>query len=225
MSGHAVLFGSIGTIVETSNMQRRAFNRAFIDAGLNWYWDRATYAHLLQKSGGYQRIVDFAASLGEIVNAGAIHANKVRQFDILLRSEGISLRPGVRDLIDAAKSAGQQVGFVTSTGADQSQAIFDALGDDLTADTFDYIGNADRVKVSKPAPDIYLDALGVLGVTASNAIAIEDSPVSAEAALAAGIATFGFPGEMHIDGAFPEGVTVIQSLDPKIFTENLLAAE
>ena len=32
----AILFGSIGTIVETSELQRKSFNQAFFEAGLDW---------------------------------------------------------------------------------------------------------------------------------------------------------------------------------------------
>tara|TARA_B110000503_G_scaffold47893_1_gene77939 strand:+ start:1294 stop:1407 length:114 start_codon:yes stop_codon:yes gene_type:complete len=36
MTVKAVFFGSIGTLVETSDLQRRAFNQAFAEAGLDW---------------------------------------------------------------------------------------------------------------------------------------------------------------------------------------------
>ncbi|MFT7179418.1 MAG: phosphoglycolate phosphatase-like HAD superfamily hydrolase, partial [Oceanospirillaceae bacterium] len=38
MTTKAILFGSIGTLVETSELQRRAFNQAFSEAGLDWNW-------------------------------------------------------------------------------------------------------------------------------------------------------------------------------------------
>ena len=37
----AILFGSIGTIVETSDIQRNSFNDAFKLTGLNWNWGGA----------------------------------------------------------------------------------------------------------------------------------------------------------------------------------------
>ena len=38
----AILFGSIGTLIETSDLQREAFNEAFKEAGL----DSVSYTHL-----------------------------------------------------------------------------------------------------------------------------------------------------------------------------------
>ena len=47
----ALLFGSIGTIVETSEIQRKSFNSAFRIAGLKWNWTKEIYKNLLNKSG------------------------------------------------------------------------------------------------------------------------------------------------------------------------------
>ena len=52
MSYKAVLFGSIGTLAETSDLQRDAFNEAFKISGLDWFWDEDIYRKLLSKSGG-----------------------------------------------------------------------------------------------------------------------------------------------------------------------------
>ena len=52
----ALFFGSIGTVVETSDLQRKSFNQAFKQSGLNWYWTKRKYENLLNKSGGEDRI-------------------------------------------------------------------------------------------------------------------------------------------------------------------------
>jgi len=60
MDYKAILFGSIGTLIETSDFQRESFNEAFKEAGLDWYWDQEDYRLLLKQSGGTKRIEDFA---------------------------------------------------------------------------------------------------------------------------------------------------------------------
>ena len=62
MKYKALLFGSIGTLIESSNIQRNSFNEAFKEAGLDWYWDEQDYRILLKKSGGTKRVEDFAKS-------------------------------------------------------------------------------------------------------------------------------------------------------------------
>ena len=48
MAIKAILFGSIGTIVETSNIQRNCFNSAFKISGLKWYWSKKLYQSMLK---------------------------------------------------------------------------------------------------------------------------------------------------------------------------------
>ena len=43
MNYKAILFGSIGTLIETSELQRNAFNQAFSENGLGWNWSPAQY--------------------------------------------------------------------------------------------------------------------------------------------------------------------------------------
>ena len=43
MKYKALIFGSIGTLIESSNIQRNSFNEAFKEAGLDWYWDCLLY--------------------------------------------------------------------------------------------------------------------------------------------------------------------------------------
>ena len=70
----AVLFGSISTIADTSELQRRAFNEAFASHGLDWEWSRDDYVSMLGSNGGAQRVADFASGRGEDVDAKAVHA-------------------------------------------------------------------------------------------------------------------------------------------------------
>ena len=55
----SLLIGSIGTIVETSQVQLEAFNGAFKEFDLGWHWSREEYEGLLIKAGGEIRIRDY----------------------------------------------------------------------------------------------------------------------------------------------------------------------
>ncbi len=214
MSYSALLLGSVGVLAETHDLQRRAFNAAFAEAGLSWEWTDPEYTEMLRTSGGRKRIAGYAEARGEEVDAEALHAAKIRHFAQLLSEEGVTPRPGIVALIKSAKDRGLRVGFVTSTGANQSGAILDAMGDAFPRAMLDFVGDASMVDAPKPAPDIYHAALDALGVDAGVAVAIEDTPVSAGSALAAGITTLGFPGIAAQGLSFPDGVTVNEWLGP-----------
>ena len=53
----SLLFGSIGSIVESSEIQRKAFNAAFKEFGVDWYWNVANYIKMLEKPGGLNRLI------------------------------------------------------------------------------------------------------------------------------------------------------------------------
>lgn len=193
MGTQALLLGAIGVLTDTSDMQRRAFNTAFEDQEVDWNWDADTYAQLLKVPGGKNRIAHYAQRLEHDVDVEAIYNAKVDAFYGALAEGELKLRPGIDDLIVEARMQGMKVGFVTSTDARQVKGVLSALRDALNPAVFDYIGNVDRVPRGKPAPDIYNDALRELDVDAAAAVAIEDTPESAAAALAAGIPTWGYP--------------------------------
>ena len=91
----AVLFGSIGTLIETSDIQRKSFNLALKKEGLDWYWDRKTYGRLLKKSGGIKRIEDFAKQNGVRVDSKKMWKNKTDIFNKFILSNNIGARRGV----------------------------------------------------------------------------------------------------------------------------------
>ena len=95
----ALIFGSIGTLVETSELQREAFNAAFREAGLDWDWDREAYRSMLKQSGGRKRIAQYARERGVSVDADALHARKTELFDARIREHGLDLRAGVAEIL------------------------------------------------------------------------------------------------------------------------------
>ena len=48
----ALIFDVDGTLAETEELHREAFNKAFAAAALDWHWDQALYGQLLAVSGG-----------------------------------------------------------------------------------------------------------------------------------------------------------------------------
>ena len=191
----ALLFGSISTLADTSELQRSAFNQAFADHGLDWEWTQEEYRTLLGSNGGSDRISQYAKARGESVDADAIHASKSAIFQQSLAASTVSPRPGVAETINQARAAGYHLGFVTTTSSDNLEALFSALAPGVNASDFDVVVNASDVPTGKPDPGAYLFALTKLGVEASECVAVEDNPGGSRAAAAAGIACAAFPNE------------------------------
>jgi HAD superfamily hydrolase (TIGR01509 family) len=205
----AVIFGEIGTIAETADIQRQAFNTAFAEAGLDWNWDIATYQQLLDSNGDRNCIRayrDADPSLAGVADEAIaqLYESKTKHFLDLLANTPISPRPGVVELIAACQKANMQVAFCTSTSKENVEGMREALAQLLPFDRFATIVTRDRVAQTNPAPDAYIYCLQQLGITADEAIAIEDTPLSLAAAKAAGLTTIATPGVAVCDRDFSE---------------------
>ncbi len=210
----AILFGSIGTLVETSELQRTAFNQAFSEAGLDWTWNPDEYKIMLKKSGGRNRINEYATYHGIKVNAHELHLKKTKIFDNMMKEEGISLRPGVANLIGYALNNNVHLAFVTSTSDANIDAIFMALNGQLSRNDFNFIGNDKMVSKPKPDSEIYLKALSNLKLNAKDCLAIEDTEVSMRSAINANIKCIAFPGAMALDNDFSAALHISDDLSP-----------
>ena len=55
----ALVFDVDGTLADTEEAHRAAFNQAFAAAGCGWVWDKESYGTLLEVSGGKERILHY----------------------------------------------------------------------------------------------------------------------------------------------------------------------
>ena len=216
MKYKAIFFGSIGTIIETSEIQRKSFNDAFKEEGLDWYWDETDYKNLLQKSGGVKRIEDFAQKNNSTVDASKIRLRKTEIFNKYLIEENFEPREGVLDIINYAKQYKLKLGFVTSTTTNNINAVFFALKNFIQKSDFDFIGNNNLINKPKPDSEIYYKALEILSLEASECIAIEDTEESVKSSLDAQIKCIGFPGNFHVNDSFDKCKMKVNKLDISI---------
>lgn len=196
---NGLLFGSIGSLVETSENQREAFNRAFREHGLDWQWDRDDYRNRLVASGGRHRIAEYAKERGESVDAAAIHQTKSRIFQQALREGEMQLRDGVMDVIEFARENDIRLGLVTTTSRENVDSMLEAVARSIPADTFEVIVDATLVQETKPDGECYRIALRGLGLQADECLAIEDNVDGVRAAKEVGISCIAFPGQNTVD--------------------------
>ncbi|PYF08525.1 HAD family hydrolase [Ureibacillus chungkukjangi] len=119
------------------------------------------------------------------------------------------VRPGILQLLETAKSQGLKIGLASSSERSWIDKFVKLHG---IENYFECYCTADTVKKVKPDPELYLQALEKLGVEASEAIAIEDSPNGARAAVAAGIPTVVIKNDITNQLPFSEGHHTIESL-------------
>jgi HAD superfamily hydrolase (TIGR01509 family) len=188
----ALIFDVDGTMAETEEVHRQAFNEAFVRAGVDWYWSRTIYKELLWVAGGKERIRAFERDLEKKSmlsesQVAELHRLKTARYVELVAGGACPLRPGVEALVTAAKQRGQRLAIATTTSRQNIDVLLStSLGEDW-CDQFDAIVAGDEVPRKKPAPDVYYEVLARLGLPASDCVAIEDSYNGLVAASRAGI--------------------------------------
>ncbi|MFB2531460.1 HAD family hydrolase [Paracoccus sp. p3-h83] len=187
----ALIFDVDGTLAETEEAHRAAFNEAFAAHGLNWHWSVETYRILLRTTGGKERIAAFQAGLPapvlDTARIAALHVDKTARYTALLVDGGLALRPGVAELIDEARAAGLRLAVATTTSRPNVEALALCCWGRPADEVFDVIAAGDEVAAKKPAPDVFQLALNRLGLPPGDCLAFEDSRAGLTSAKGAGL--------------------------------------
>ena len=197
MNFEALIFDVDGTLADTEEAHRVAFNLAFERYRLGWVWEPGEYRELLHITGGKERIATYIETLA-LPDAERrrlrtmvpeIHAEKTRFYSSFVADGAVPLRPGVASLLDEAQANGCKLAIASTTTAINIDALLQSTLGLGGLDMFSVIACGDQVRAKKPAPDIYQLALRGLGMLPEHAIAFEDSPNGLRAATAAGLRT------------------------------------
>ena len=201
MTLEALIFDVDGTLADTEEAHRLAFNEAFQQLGIDWNWSRPTYAHLLLTTGGKERLAahistlslsdaERHAALGRIDD---IHRAKTANYMRMVQAGEVPLRDGVARLLNDAAASRVRLSIATTTTFANIEALLRTnLGADAL-DRFEVIGAGDVVARKKPAPDIYDYVLRQLNISPDDCVAVEDSSNGLRAAKAAGLYTIVTP--------------------------------
>lgn len=224
MTLRALLFDVDGTLADTEEGHRQAFNGAFARHGFAWEWDRVQYRRLLEVTGGKERITAFIRSLHLdsrredqcLAEVGALHRTKTALFTHSVSAGEVSLRSGVERLMRDALQADIRLAVVTTTTLANVHALLVATLGTEAPGWFDTIVAGDQVAAKKPAPDAYLEALYRLGLEPGECVAFEDSRNGLLAARAAGLRTIVTPNHWTVGQDFSEAWLTLPELgDPE----------
>ena len=209
----ALIFDVDGTLAETEEVHRAAFNRTFAETGLGWQWDQPTYKQLLKVTGGRERMQHYAKVSGlPEPDCARLHKIKTAHYNDMLVHSGVALRPGVANLVRAARQAGLKLAIATTTSRPNVASLIEAtLGPDAVS-WFDAICCGEDVRLKKPDPEVYQLALRLCDVGAGEAIAFEDSANGLKAAKTAGIACVASPGMYTLDEDFSNADVLVGNL-------------
>jgi HAD superfamily hydrolase (TIGR01509 family) len=182
----ALLLDFDGTMLETESSSYGSWRELLSEHGYDL--TPQTWSGAVGTVDGVDPVALLEEHLGKPVDRGALARRQAARHREMLAQE--RLRPGIERIVDDARARDVQMAIVTSAGRRWVGEHLARLGVDAD---WEHIVAADGDPArAKPAPLLYHEALALLGVTADEAIAIEDSPHGVRAAKAAGLTCVAF---------------------------------
>ena len=188
-----------GTIANTElEAHLPAFNSAFKDFNLNWYWDKKTYVDLLKINGGKNRIIYYSKFTDKPLDnqkISKIHERKQIHYIYHVRKDNvISLKTGVYRLIKELRKNNVRQFIVTSSSKKQANLITNKLFTEFNP--FEFIISSEDVQFHKPNPLPYLKAMKSSGIKNYKSIVFEDSSSGLRSSIAAKLPTIYVPSNI-----------------------------
>lgn len=211
----ALIFDFDGLILDTETAEVEIWHDLYSKAGLSF--DMTAYKELIGSSGHGD--YDPAQALVDRQGETRTFQEVRRDFREIAYKYAEDQEPmeGVVDLIRKAKAKN----YLLAVG---SSASYQWVGTHLRRlgllEEFDVIVTSDDVESAKPSPDIFLKVIEKLGISADQALVLEDSLNGVLAANHAGIRVIAVPNPITIDQDFSLATAVLPSLamlDPDKF--------
>jgi HAD superfamily hydrolase (TIGR01509 family) len=202
----ALLFDFDGLILDTETASRAGWEWLYRQHGQELPPDK--WASIVGTTGAWSPMDHLEDLVGEPLERKELNDRRYAHEISLIEAE--ELRPGIADYIEAAERHGLKRAIVSSSSRFWIDMHLERLE---RAYGWDAILTADRDhERAKPNPTMYLEALDMLGVAASEAVVLEDSPNGVKAARAAGIFVVAIPNNVTRDFGLDEADLVIDSL-------------
>lgn len=202
----AVAFDFDGLIVDTETPEYESWRSVYRAYGADlplWTW----LPHVGRGRDSFDVYDHLAQVAGRPIDREEARRMKRAAFDGMF-ADAAPL-PGVEDYIAAARARGMGLGIASSSTRAWVEPKLDLLG---LADAFDTVICADDVGSSKPNPASYLAVIANLGVTAEQAVALEDSPNGVQGAKNAGLLCVAVPGPMTRGESFDHADLILHAL-------------
>ena len=208
MTIRGLLFDFDGLLVDTETPSRAAYEHLYRRHGHELPLDR--WATLVGTIGAeFDPYVHLEELVGTPLDRDELDEwRRAREHELVDLEE---LRPGVEALLAEARERDLRTAIVSSSDNWWIERHLGRLGRTAGWDAI-VAANGDVAR-AKPAPTLYLEALRLLGLSASEAIAFEDSPNGVSAAKAAGLYCIAVPNPITATLALDEADLVVESLE------------
>jgi len=176
----AVLFDMDGLVLDTEKLYTRFWQEAANLLGYPMTREQALGMRSLNRGAGLAKMQSY---FGPDVEYDKIRAKRIELMDAFVEKEGVTLKPGIHELLTYLKTQGIKTAIATSSPVERTMLYLSSVG---LQNSFDEIVSGYMVEKGKPEPDIFLYAAKKLAAEPGQCIVLEDSPAGILAAYRAG---------------------------------------
>lgn len=175
----AIIFDMDGLLIDSENIAKIAWSRALLE--FHFQMPDDFFLQLIGITMENEKEL-FYSKYGSDFPFEKALARRQHYYDEYIQEFGISLKPGVRELITFLNDNSIKISIATS-----SEKIFASKKLKIAGifDLFNIIIFGDEVNYGKPSPDIFLEAARRLCTQPTSCVVLEDSEVGIRAAHAA----------------------------------------
>lgn len=214
----ALVFDLDGLLVDTEGPYFAAWQDVYTARGGELSAD--VLPRWIGTTGAFDPVVHLGEQIGTELDDRTIRAEQRERFEERLGE--VVLRPGIARYLDDAEQLGLKTAVASNSRRDWVHGFLERVG---IAGRFDAVRCRDDVGVHKPDPAVYLSAVEALGVPASEAVALEDSPMGLLSAKRAGLACVAVPNPLTEVLPMDDADLVVESLEDVPLRELLRRVE
>lgn len=193
MCTKAVIFDLDGTVLDTEKLLVKYWCAAANEFGFPMEREHALQLRSLARKYAEPLLKEW---FGQECDYMTLRNRRMELMTAHIAEHGLDVKPGIKELLVYLGENGYKRAVATATDLNRAGNYLKSV------DLFDYFDNiisAHQVKNGKPKPDVYIHAVSVLGLTAEECIAVEDSPNGVISASDAGCRTIMIPDLTYPD--------------------------
>jgi len=202
---YGFIFDMDGVVIDSNPYHKIAWE-SFLD-GQGYPYDDQTFDQMLSgRTGPTSLKLLFGDDLPEDLLEEYLEKVDGKYQGILREQEKAIPIAGVHNFIARIKNEGHRLALATSAPPLNIEMGLEKL--EMT-ETFEIIIGKVDVSHGKPHPEVYLKAVGKLGIPKENCIVFEDSKAGIQSALAAGLPVVGIASAHSKEELLDEGVSLV----------------